>query len=280
MEKCISDKIAILMATYNSSQFIREQLDSLYSQSYMDWELYIHDDGSNDNTLDIIEQYSQRYENIRVIGKEVKALGPKNNFMFLLNNADADYYLFCDHDDVWFPNKIELTIQQIKKNEIADRSNPVLFHSDLHIVDTELKTISNSMWHYAKIRPDLLKKKNYVMVSCFITGCTLGINKATKELVKDMPDKAIMHDWWIGVKAVMSGAKVISWPEATVYYRLHGNNDSGIPQVKLMPYLKHVFTSFFVSEYDRNIAVIADSLGFKYYKLRKSIYLTRRFLNV
>ena len=216
MEKCISDKIAILMATYNSSQFIREQLDSLYSQSYMDWELYIHDDGSNDNTLDIIEQYSQRYKNIRVIGKEVKALGPKNNFMFLLNNADADYYLFCDHDDVWFPNKIELTIQQIKKNEIADRSNPVLFHSDLHIVDTELKTISNSMWHYAKIRPDLLKKKNYVMVSCFITGCTLGINKATKELVKDMPDKAIMHDWWIGVKAVMSGAKVISWPEATM----------------------------------------------------------------
>lgn len=280
MEKCISDKIAILMATYNSSQFIREQLDSLYSQSYMDWELYIHDDGSNDNTLDIIEQYSQRYKNIRVIGKEVKALGPKNNFMFLLNNADADYYLFCDHDDVWFPNKIELTIQQIKKNEIADRSNPVLFHSDLHIVDTELKTISNSMWHYAKIRPDLLKKKNYVMVSCFITGCTLGINKATKELVKDMPDKAIMHDWWIGVKAVMSGAKVISWPEATMYYRLHGHNDSGIPQVKLMPYLKHVFTSFFVSEYDRNIAVIADSLGFKYYKLRKSIYLTRRFLNV
>ena len=280
MEKCISDKIAILMATYNSSQFIREQLDSLYSQSYMDWELYIHDDGSNDNTLDIIEQYSQRYKNIRVIGKEVKALGPKNNFMFLLNNADADYYLFCDHDDVWFPNKIELTIQQIKKNEIADRSNPVLFHSDLHIVDTELKTISNSMWHYAKIRPDLLKKKNYVMVSCFITGCTLGINKATKELVKDMPDKAIMHDWWIGVKAVMSGAKVISWPEATMYYRLHGNNDPGIPQVNLMPYLKHVFTSFFVSEYDRNIAVIADSLGFKYYKLRKSIYLTRRFLNV
>ena len=200
MEKCISDKIAILMATYNSSQFIREQLDSLYSQSYMDWELYIHDDGSNDNTLDIIEQYSQRYKNIRVIGKEVKALGPKNNFMFLLNNADADYYLFCDHDDVWFPNKIELTIQQIKKNEIADRSNPVLFHSDLHIVDTELKTISNSMWHYAKIRPDLLKKKNYVMVSCFITGCTLGINKATKELVKDMPDKAIMHDCGLGLR--------------------------------------------------------------------------------
>ena len=64
MEKCISDKIAILMATYNSSQFIREQLDSLYSHSYMDWELYIHDDGSNDNTLDIIEQYSQRYKNI------------------------------------------------------------------------------------------------------------------------------------------------------------------------------------------------------------------------
>lgn len=269
---------AILLATYNSSKYIREQLDSLYNQTYTEWTIYVHDDGSNDDTIEIIEEYKNKYGNIKIISPEIKHLGPKKNFMHLLSNVDADYYFFCDHDDIWLSDKIFIALSQIKANEGANRNLPVVFHSDLSIVDGNLNLIDKSLWHYAKILPELMHNKKYVMTSCYITGCTLAINKATKNIIPPIPDNAIMHDWWIGIHAVLKGVTIISYPEPTILYRIHGHNDSGISKNSLFRYIKLIFKSFTISEYDKKIAPFIKEYKIYNYKYYKSMLILKRLL--
>ena len=72
--------LAILLGTYNGGRFLREQLDSLFAQTMKDFQLYIRDDGSTDDTMQIVEEYRQRYSNIVVVDDGEKNLGAKRNF--------------------------------------------------------------------------------------------------------------------------------------------------------------------------------------------------------
>ena len=271
-------RVAILLATYNSSRFIREQLDSLYSQTYLDWTIYVHDDGSTDDTISILRQYNGRYHNITILSPEVKHLGPKKNFMFLLEHVEADYYFFCDHDDVWLPKKIEISLRHIQSIERKNPNIPVVFHSDCTVVDGSLKVIDSSMWHYAKILPEVMHDKRYVMTSCFITGCTLCINDKAKKIIPPIPDNAIMHDWWIGVNAVLNGAKIISCKDQTLLYRLHGNNDSGINKINAFGYLQIFFKHFLSSNYDKRVAPFVKQYNIKNYRFYKTMLIIKRLL--
>ncbi len=111
----VNSKISILLSTYNSELFLKEQIDSLLFQTVKDWVLYIRDDGSTDDTIILIEDYCRDHDNIILIKDELSNLGTKNSFMKLLSNVDSEYYLFCDHDDVWLPLKIERTLLKMKK---------------------------------------------------------------------------------------------------------------------------------------------------------------------
>lgn len=271
-------KIAILLATYNSAKYLQEQLDSLYNQTCLDWDLYVHDDGSNDSTPQILDSYQKKYGNITIVGKDIKGLGAKKNFMFLLTKVDADYYMLCDHDDIWLKDKVEISISEIKKAENNDTNIPVIFHSDLIPVDGKLNQISDSMWKYAKIQPELMHKRNYVMTSCYITGCTLAFNNSAKLLIPPMPENAIMHDWWIGIHAVLKNMKIISYPKATMLYRLHGNNTAGISKISFLPYLRYMFKSTFESKYDRQVKPFVKQYNIRCYKWNKFKLICHRFI--
>lgn len=273
--------LVVLLATYNSAKYLTEQLDSLFSQTYLNWTLYVHDDGSSDETMSIISDYQKNYTNVVIVDDGMKALGPKKNFIHLLEVVAAKYYMFCDHDDVWLPTKVELTLNEIKKAELQNPLKPVVFHSDLTVVDGNLNVIDKSMWHYAKIRPEILHHRNYAMVSCYMTGCTIGLNDLAKtELALDMPDDAIMHDWWIGVQAAMKGAVIISCHQPTILYRLHGNNDSGIPHNTRLKFLNLILKSGFQTKYDRQTEAFRSYFGVSNYYLFKLLYNIRRFLNL
>ena len=101
-----TDKIAILMATYNGEKYICQQIDSILSQTCKDWELYIHDDGSTDNTIAAVESYVEKYpDKIHLIdGKSTG--GAKYNFFYMFGQVEAPYYMTCDQDDVWLENMI------------------------------------------------------------------------------------------------------------------------------------------------------------------------------
>ena len=108
--------ITILLATYNSSRYIRELIDSILNQTYKEWNLVVRDDLSKDDTVAIISEYIKQHPSkISILDNHGESKRAYLNFVELLKNVESEYYMFCDHDDVWLPNKIELSIKRMKE---------------------------------------------------------------------------------------------------------------------------------------------------------------------
>ena len=238
------DRVAILLATYNGGQYLAEQLDSLFSQSYNDFTIYIHDDGSKDDTLKIIEAYKQRYNQIELLDFPV-GCGAKESFLTLLQKVDADYYFFCDQDDVWKPNKVELSLAEMKKQEAkVGKDKPVLVYSDLQVVDSNLQTISDSFWQMMLIRPEKLRTFNQLGGSYLVTGCTMLINQSARQCTVFPATKATMHDVWITLCVAKNHGVIHAINTPLILYRQHGNNTlgaiDGVSETKLSNKLHNI----------------------------------------
>lgn len=218
--------IAILLATYNGERYLREQLDSLFSQTFKDWTLYIHDDGSTDNTLEIVKEYQLSHNNIQILGYPSTG-GAKNNFLSMLRHVDADYYFFCDQDDVWAKDKVEISLTTMQLEERAHPDKPVIVCCDLFVVDEKLHIISNSFFDYQNIHPEYLTTFNELGASNICPGCTMVINRRSKEAVVFPADKATMHDSWIILCTMRANGIVNCIRKSLVYYRQHGDNTLG-----------------------------------------------------
>ncbi len=138
------NKISILLATYNGEKYLKEQLDSLFSQSYKNFKLIARDYASTDLIKEILNSY-----NIELLDSS-KNIGVKKSFETLLKyafeNSDAKYFMFCDQDDVWNNDKIERTLEKMQELEnLYGGSIPLLVHSDLEVVNEKLETLSSSM---------------------------------------------------------------------------------------------------------------------------------------
>ena len=173
-------KVYILMATYNGEKYLKEQIDSILNQTYKNWRLIIHDDNSTDNTLNLIKEYVEKYpEKIILIDDDISTGGAKENFAYLLNKIDDnfDYIMFSDQDDVWFENKIELTLNKMIETERKYSKKPILVHTDLKVVDENLNVIAESMIRYQKIDINNQKYIKFLALENVVTGCTVMINK-------------------------------------------------------------------------------------------------------
>lgn len=221
----MKDKIAILLSTYNGEKFLQEQIDSIINQTNQSWQLFIRDDGSTDKTLKILEEYTKNPK-INWINKDKPMnLGVIKSFFDLLSNAEADYYMFCDQDDVWLPDKIELTLKKMKELETSNLNKPILVHTDLTVVDKDLNVISESMIKSQDLDPNATFGR--LLVQNSITGCTVMINEPLKEACENIEiSKVQMHDWWFALIASAFGEiGFVSKP--TILYRQHGNNQVG-----------------------------------------------------
>lgn len=215
--------IAILLAVYNAENYIPEQLDSLFSQTNQDWTLYIRDDGSSDNTIEILNEYSHRYDNIVLIRDELGNLKAKNNFLRLLELVDSKYYMFCDGDDVWYPNKVEISFNRIIQEEIKHPAKPIIVHTDFTVVDEKLNFISASYWESAGINPDKMKSFNYLGICTYVGGSTMLFNNHVKAITFPVPEIVPMYDWWMGLNTIRRGGIISTIYEQTKAYRRHSN---------------------------------------------------------
>ncbi|WP_057875472.1 glycosyltransferase family 2 protein [Liquorilactobacillus aquaticus] len=221
----VKSEVAIVMSTYNGSRYLREQIDSILAQDFKDWDLYIRDDMSSDNTSMILRDYEEKYDNIHVVENNNINLGAKRSFLKLVQFVDAKYYMFSDQDDFWLPNKVSLTLEAMKaaEEESSNMRIPVLVHTNYRIVDSKL----------AELRTPPASFKSYTDLSSLsinncITGCTMMINQALKNLVGDVvdADSVGMHDWWFGLIANCFGT-VSYLPQVTILYRQHEGNVVG-----------------------------------------------------
>jgi len=220
--------IDILLATYNGGRFLNDQIQSILNQNHLDWRLIIRDDGSTDDTAEIIRNYALNYpEKILVINDSEHTMGACGNFGRLLEHTTADYVMFCDQDDVWLPRKIELTLRKMNVMEKTyGQDMPLLIYTDMKVVDDDLSVIANSFWRNQAFNPNIGRSLSRFLVSNVATGCTVMINRQLKDLAVPLPQEALMHDWWVGLVSSALG-KNDYLDEATVLYRQHALNVVG-----------------------------------------------------
>jgi glycosyltransferase involved in cell wall biosynthesis len=219
--------IAVLLSTYNSELYIIQQLNSIINQTFKSFTLYIIDDGSSDKTVNIINSFIKKYSNIVFLNYNNKGSKPLKSFIWLLENVNANYYLFSDHDDIWIENKIEISLNKINENELLFPNKPILVHTDLIVVDKNLNIIDNSFWKLSKINPKVLNTFNYLAVHNGVVGCTMIFNNLAKQSIKKINKYSLMHDSWITL-CVLTNNGIIGYIETpTVYYRQHNNNVIG-----------------------------------------------------
>ncbi len=153
--------------------------------------------------------------------------------------------MFCDQDDAWHSDKVRKTLAAMQEAERAGRAEsrsenapPVLVHTDLRVVDGELKLLDESFMHYSRLDGSRLKL-NELLIQNVVTGCTLMINRPLTALALEGADeeKMLMHDWWIALCAAAFG-KSIFLPEATMDYRQHGGNVVGAKNPLNLSYVK------------------------------------------
>lgn len=225
-------KIDLLLATYNGEKYLDAHLESLVNQTNYDWQIIARDDGSSDSTPKILTVMGEKYpDRMTVIDDGEKHLGVIGNFSRLLDLSSGEYTMFSDQDDIWVLNKIETSIKRMEKLEkIYGKETPILIHSDLRVVDENLKTKADSFWRYQSLDPNLTSM-NKLLIQNNITGCTMLINKALRDKARPIPYGAMMHDWWIAL--VAAGFGIIDHiPQATILYRQHEGNMLGAKEWK------------------------------------------------
>lgn len=218
-------KVEILLATYNGEQYLREQLESIVNQEYENWVVRACDDASTDDTYNILKEYQEKYPDKIFLTRNEKGFGSaKKNFMNLMKNSSCDYVMCCDQDDVWLPNKISLTLQEMQKNE--NNGIPVLVHTDLKVVDSDLNVLSESFFEHSNFRKEF--GLNEILIQNFVTGCTMMMNRSMVTLMTRVEecDKILMHDWVASILATSVG-KVAFVDIPTMLYRQHAVNSVG-----------------------------------------------------
>ncbi len=219
-------RIDILLATYNSADFLAQTIDSVLQQDWTDWRLLICDGGSTDATVGTIEKYIRRHpEKITSIPSE-SPLSARENFSALLDASSADYVMFCDHDDIWLPGKISKTWAVMKQAEQKyGPQTPLLIFTDSKVVDADCNILSDSSLKYQNLDPKRISL-NHLLLQNVPSGCTMMMNRTLIDLCRPIPPQAAMHDHWVTLTAAAFG-KIIFLDEPTMLYRQHGRNYYG-----------------------------------------------------
>lgn len=277
------NKIAILLSTYNSSKYIKEQIDSIIKQTNTEWFLYIRDDCSTDNTVEIIKDYSFRYSNIYLFNTVKENIGPCKSFLWLLEKVESEYYMFCDHDDIWIQNKIEISFKIMKElEEKYSKQRPILVHSDMKVVDSSLNLIADSFWKYTGLHHTWSSFNNFSGGNC-VNGCTMIINEQAKKVSLINSIYATIHDVWVSLRVSYSNGIIYYISEPTVLYRQHCNNVVGAQKFNGFKSLRKINNLKQVVESNKKYYIMLNHAGqisyfvFWLYKIKSII---NNFLNL
>ncbi len=222
-------KLIVLLAAYNGENFLRQQLDSLPAQSLDGVEILVRDDGSSDGTHRILTEFAQRGSLRWYTGKH---LGAGRSFWQLLQDADeAEFYAFCDQDDVWDPDKLEIAVSMLSP---LDSSRPALYCSDVRVTDAALHVLSEHMVRQAPV------EYPHALMRNLSPGCTYVFNRTARELLCRYDASQLgleLHDWTAYQIAACFGTVVYD-PAPHMCYRQHGNNVIGAYRSTLDSWMK------------------------------------------
>ncbi len=252
-------KVAILLATYNGQNHLAEQLDSFEVQSHTNWEVWASDDGSADETLNILSGYQAVWGSVNKLSiKTGPQKGFAANFLSLLCNPqiEADYYAFSDQDDVWGANKLSVALSLLSQ---GPSEIPALYCGRTLLVDEQNKEIGRS--------PLFSKPPCFAnaLLQNIGGGNTMVFNKAARNLLLMASSQVsvISHDWWAYMVVTGCGGRVFYDPVPHVRYRQHTNNlvgtNNGLPASLVR--LKKILHGRYKEWLDTNIAALDKIKG-------------------
>ncbi len=221
-------KVSIAMATYNGEKYLKEQIESIYAQTYKNIEVIVTDDCSTDKTVEILEQYAKSHGLIYFVNES--NLGFVKNFEKVISLCQGEYIALSDQDDIWEKDKLEILLSKIGTN--------LLIHSDCSIIDEEGKII-NSYW---KGKSGYRINIENLLFSNVITGCTVLFKKELLKTALPFPEGIVYHDWWLGICAAYED-KIDYIPGSLIQYRQHSEQNTGASENKKISLFKVAFSN-------------------------------------
>lgn len=212
---------SVCIATYNGSKYIAKQLDSVIEQLGEDDEVIIVDDCSTDNTLEILETYSD----VRIkLYRNEKNLRHVKSFERAISLSSKDLVFLCDQDDLWEVNRLEIfedyflkypKVMLISSNFRCIDDNGDVIENNLRKVSTE-----DSFSYIKNIFSVFAGKIGYF-------GCAMAFKRELISKLLPIPAYVEAHDLWIATAANMLKAN-LHIDDKTLYHRVHQNNASDL----------------------------------------------------
>lgn len=214
-------KVAVLMCTRDGERFLKQQLDSIRAQRGVELELHVSDDGSTDNTLNILTEHQKTWDNTHFSICEGPGAGYAANFLSLVCNPiiQADYYAFADQDDVWETDKLAAAVEKLAG---IPPQTPALYCSRTRLIDEHGRD--------AGFTPLYRRAPSFAnsLVQSLSGGNTMVFNEAARNLLCTAGKPQIVsHDWWAYSLVSGAGGSVIYDPEPRIGYRQHDQNVLG-----------------------------------------------------
>ena len=209
--------IDILLATYNGEKYVKAQILSILSQSFTNWHLYVHDDGRTDNTILIVKELAELDNRIFIIEDDISCGNAASNFMHLLKYSKSPYVMFCDQDDIWFDNKVEIMFNSIKS---IDKSMPSVLYTNAYVWHPMIGILGKATLTFPSDINSLL------FLNSGIQGCVSIFNAKMRELMLQWNGSLAMHDHLLHLLGCSLGT-VIYNDIPLMLYRKHANNVTG-----------------------------------------------------
>jgi glycosyltransferase involved in cell wall biosynthesis len=211
-------KVVILLATRNGSEFLQDQLASYSAQTYANWELLVSDDGSTDQTVEIIKNFAMRVPQ-RVVVRPGPQLGFWQNFMSLVRSDDieGDLFAYSDQDDIWFAEKLAKAVSWFEA--LPDRE-PALYFTRTELIEADGTAAGFSPMF---TRPPSFRN---ALVQNIGGGNTMIFNRAARSALRATAAdaKLVAHDWWTYQVVTGVGGVAHYDARASLKYRQHGQN--------------------------------------------------------
>ena len=261
--------IVVLLAAYNGEMYLRKQMDSILTQETQEKVCIVaSDDCSRDGTAAILDLYAEKFpDRVLALHRKQPSGGADRHFLELMQlfacaqkkaaigtnwescpdtvsrlrqMADAQYVMLSEQDDVWLPQKVEKLVICMKKHEKIHPSAPVLVHSDLAVVDSDLRVLASSFFQYQKISPRRNRLRQ-LLVQNNVTGGAVMMNRPFLSLLETIPSCVLMHDAWLALLAACFGET--GWVDEPLYlYRQHTGNSLGAEQADRMEVMRERVT--------------------------------------
>ena len=239
-----SEKISVIMCTYNGETYLREQLDSIIAQSYPIYELIIQDDHSTDNTIKIIQEYTSQYSFIKLFINDRK-LGYNHNFLSALLKAEGDAIALADQDDIWHKEKIRKQMNKLNEGYTLVFHNSFLFWNSL----------SNPTGKRYNETPLISELR--LTLKPFIPGHECCFSSKILPTIRSMyeQEKNISFDSVVALTSFTLG-EIAFLDEELVYWRRHGKAASYNESQKIYDSITGLIKSFSSLAQTKNRAII------------------------